>query len=120
MSIKLVDFDKLAAQVANDLFYRLIGEPADLYEEDGVTWEDALAVIQRLPEGQALYGIIAREFDTYNMVTFGVLEINSQADFDAMQQEMNRLRRSWFEQFGYEDPFCAAGAYATAEKGLLG
>lgn len=119
MSIKLVDFDKHAAQVANDLFYLLIGEAAGLYEDDGVTWKDAKAVIDAQPEGMALYGIIAREFDSYNMVTFGILEIRSQEDFEAMQKEMNRLRASWKDQFGYDNEHCAAGAYAIAQSGLL-
>jgi hypothetical protein len=119
MSIRLVDFDEHAAQVANDLFYLLTGEAAGLYEEDGVTWQDAKAVIDAQPEGIALYGIIAREFDSHNMVTFGVLEIRSQEDFEAMQKEMNRLRASWKSQFGYDNEYCAAGAYAIAETGLL-
>lgn len=122
MVIRLVDFDEHAAQVANDLCYLLIGEPAGLYEEseeDNVTWKDAHSVLQRLPEGEALYGIIVREFQQYDHVPFGILEITSQEDFEAMQKEMSRLRRSWKEQFGYDHYFCTVGTYAIGEKGLL-
>lgn len=120
MSIKLVDFDKLASQVANDLFYCLTGEPAGLYEEDGeITWAAVEAVVQRQPKGMAVYGIIAREFDPHNMVTFGILEITSQDDFGDMQREIERLRTSWKTQFGYENVACAAGAYVVAQSGLL-
>lgn len=120
MSIKLVDFDKHASQVANNLFYLLIGEPADLYEEDGeITWPDVEAVMQRQPEGMAVYGIIAREFDPSNMVTFGIIEITSRDDFEAMQREIERLRTSWKAQFGHDHKWCAAGAYAIAQSGLL-
>ena len=117
--IKLVDFDTLAAQVANDLFYLLEGEPAGLFEEDGVDWPAVEAVLQRVPEGMSLYGIIAREYDPYNMVTFGILVIICEDDFDAMQREMQRLRDSWESQFGEPNKFCAAGAYAIARRGML-
>ncbi len=119
MSIRLVDFDTHAAQVANDLFYLLIGEAAGLYEDEGVDWTKVEAVVQRQPEGTSLYGIIAREFDAYNMVTFGVIEINSRDDYEAMEREIARLRASWESQFGYPHPSCACGTYAVAPSGLL-